>query len=317
MWELNTESISLKSSNGVDTLSGVIWSVPQVKPRALIQISHGMCEYIQRYRPLAEYLAQRGFILFGNDHLGHGETSGQDKPNGYFGKDGRVYVLKDLYRVNQMVRARYPGLPVILLGHSMGSFFARWFAVQYPDALDALILSGTAGPNPALPFAIWLSRMMARYKGEGHTAKLLNVMAFGAYLEKIKHPKTCFDWISRDEQVVQQYMQDEKCTFIFTANGFHELFCTLRRVSKPQWAAQVRKDLPIWLFAGDADPVGGYGKGVKQVVQMLRKAGVKQVELTLYPGGRHEMLNETNREQVYQDMERWLDGQLKQKEQTS
>lgn len=312
MLDLNIESINFRSSNGIDTVAGYCYTLPGVTPRAIVQISHGMCEYVHRYKELAAILAEQGYVVCGNDHLGHGQTSGENGLDGYFGeKDGRYFVLRDLKKMNQLIRKKYPGLPLVMLGHSMGSFFARWFASQYPEALDALILSGTAGPNPLAGVGIQLTDWLSKYKGGKYVSPHINKLAFGAYLKKIKSAQTPYDWISRDTQLVAQYTSDKKCTFVFTVSAFHELFCVLRKVSTMQWAQSIRKEMPVWLFAGDMDPVGDYGKGVKKVAQLLQQAGVKDVTLTLYPEGRHEMLNETNRLQVYQDMLHWLEKHLK------
>lgn len=312
MSDLHIENISFKSSNGVDTVAGYCYTMPGVKLCAIVQISHGMCEYVHRYKELAEVLAKQGYVVCGNDHLGHGQTSGENGLDGYFGEqDGRYFVLRDLKQMNDLIRQKYPGLPLVLLGHSMGSFFARWFASQYPQALDALMLSGTAGPNPLAGVGIRLTEWLAHHKGGTYVSPYVNKLAFGAYLKKVNSPKTPYDWISRDMGLVAKYAADKKCTFVFTVSAFHELFCVLRQVSSLQWAQGINKDLPIWLFAGDMDPVGDYGKGVKKVAQLLKQAEIKAVTLTLYPGGRHEMLNETNRQQVYQDMLRWLAQHVK------
>lgn len=170
MSDLKTESISFKSSNGKDTIAGYFYTMPDIAPKAILQISHGMCEHIERYREFAEFMAQHGFVVCGNDHLGHGKTSGEEGIDGYFGeKDGRFYVLRDLHTMNLLARKKYPDLPLILLGHSMGSFFARWFAAEYPDAMDALIISGTGGPNPLVNVGISISGWISSVKGSSFT----------------------------------------------------------------------------------------------------------------------------------------------------
>ena len=223
-------------------------------------------------------------------------------------KDGRKFVLQDLHEMNRLAREAYPGLPVILLGHSMGSFFARMYAVLYPETLHALVLSGTGGPNPLAGVGLALTEAIGRVKGRKHRSKFLNNMAFGQYLKRVDSPDTPYDWISRDKEVVARYAQDAKCTFIFTASAFHELMAILRAVNRPQWAQKVDKRLPVALFAGDADPVGDYGRGVESVYRALKDAGVKDVFLKLYPGARHEILNETNRAEVYADILAWCDA---------
>lgn len=299
-----------KSSNGTDIVAGYYYTCPGMEPRCILQISHGMCEYIGRYDDFAGYMAQKGYVVCGNDHLGHGATSsGPNGTDGYFAeKDGRKFVLQDLHEMNRLAREAYPGLPVILLGHSMGSFFARMYAVLYPETLHALVLSGTGGPNPLAGVGLALTEAIGRVKGRKHRSKFLNNMAFGQYLKRVDSPDTPYDWISRDKEVVARYAQDAKCTFIFTASAFHELMAILRAVNRPQWAQKVDKRLPVALFAGDADPVGDYGRGVESVYRALKDAGVKDVFLKLYPGARHEILNETNRAEVYADILAWCDA---------
>lgn len=312
MLGIKTEDISFKSSNGRNTVSAWAFTDPQVHPRAIVQISHGMCEYIGRYREFAEFMAGNGFIVCGNDHLGHGKTSAGTQENGFFGPNGRRFVLQDMYQLNQQIRKLYPGLPVILLGHSMGSFFSRLFASEYPDAIDALILSGTGGKNPAASAGIALSALLSKLKGPTYRSKLMDKMAFGNYLKKIQNPKTKYDWISSDEQVVAKYAADPMCTFLFTVNGFHEMLLVLRSVSSQDWADKLSKETPVYLFSGDMDPVGDYGAGVKQVFGWIKNAGVQDVTLKLYENGRHEMLNEVERPQVYADVLAWCEAHVKQ-----
>ncbi|HIY11001.1 MAG TPA: lysophospholipase [Candidatus Anaerofilum excrementigallinarum] len=307
MLEIRRRDIWFESSSGTGRVAGYLYYCPMVFPRGIVQISHGMCEYIGRYDEFANFLAENGYAVAGNDHLGHGATSG-DGLNGYFGPSkGAEYILRDLWQMNQLARQQFPGIPCILLGHSMGSFFARLFAAKYPGAIDGLILSGTAGPNPAVGAGITLSEWVCRTKGDKYVSGAIQKLAFGSYLSRIPQPRTPYDWISRDIAVVDKYATDPKCTFWFTASAFHEMFVVLRAVSSSRWAQRIPKQLPIFLFAGDADPVGDYGKGVKKVEELLRQAGVKDLELKLYPEGRHEMLNEINRDEVYRDVLRWLE----------
>lgn len=312
MWEVKTENISFDSACPGQKTAGYFFVSPQLeRPKALVQLCHGMCEHLGRYEDFAAFLVRHGYGVFGNDHLGHGRTSNLGGEDGFFAeKNGRYFVLKDLKTMNELGRERWPGQPVILLGHSMGSFFARWFAAEYPDALDALIISGTAGPNPAAGAGSLAADLMCLLQGAHGHSPLLQKLAFGNYLARVENPKTPHDWISRDRDVVRRYAADPKCTFTFTNSAMGELTRTLRQVSGQDWADRLRKAMPVLLLAGDADPVGGYGNGVRQVYAMLQKAGLTDLTLTLYPGGRHEMLNEINREQVYADVLAWCDRAL-------
>lgn len=312
MSEVKKSVIRFNSANGTDEVVGYYYVCEGVKPRAVLQISHGMCEFIGRYDDFAATMARAGYVVCGNDHLGHGETSsGTHGVDGYFApENGRDYVLQDLHHMNSLAATEYPGLPMILLGHSMGSFFARRYAVTYPETLHALILSGTGGPNPLGGVGIMLTRMIGKLRGFTYRSKLVYRLAFGAYLKKVDAPRTPYDWISRDTEIVDKYAADPKCTFLFTVGGFHELMHTLNTVNTPQWAQRMPKHLPILLFSGDKDPVGDYGKGVQTVASLLRDAGVEDVTLKLYPDGRHEMLNETNRKEVYADVLAWCNAHI-------
>ena len=278
MPEVKKNAISFKSSNGTDIVAGIITPVPGWN-RAV------SCKFPRHVRISSAVMTilpgiwrRKAMWFCGNDHLGHGATSsGPNGTDGYFAeKDGRKFVLQDLHEMNRLAREAYPGLPVILLGHSMGSFFARMYAVLYPETLHALVLSGTGGPNPLAGVGLALTEAIGRVKGRKHRSKFLNNMAFGQYLKRVDSPDTPYDWISRDKEVVARYAQDAKCTFIFTASAFHELMAILRAVNRPQWAQKVDKRLPVALFAGDADPVGDYGRGVESVYRALKDAGVKR-----------------------------------------
>ena len=310
MLETRKNAIKFNSSNGVNQIAGYWFENEGVRPKAILQISHGMCEYFLRYEEFAVFMAQHGYLVCGNDHLGHGESV-PDGQEGFFApQDGADYILRDLYQMNALVSRKYPGLPVLLLGHSMGSFFARRYAVLYPETIKALILSGTAGPNPMAKLGIALTEMLGKAKGPQHRSALVHLMAFGQYLKKIPHYATPYDWITRDEEIIQRYANDSKCTFMFTVSAFHDLMRTLDAVSSEHWANRLPKTLPVALFSGDMDPVGDYGRGVRKVYQMLRKAGVKDVEMKLYHGARHEVLNETNRAEVYEDILAWCEKRL-------
>ncbi|MDL2323685.1 alpha/beta hydrolase [Ruminococcaceae bacterium OttesenSCG-928-A16] len=307
MQKIERKSIWFNSADGKNKIAGFFYTCPEVEPFCVLQISHGMCEYIDRYQDFAYFLARNGVVVCGNDHLGHGASASTEDDLGYFTeKGGRKFALQDLHTMNQKAHEAYPHLPVVLLGHSMGSFFARRYAALWPKTISGLVISGTGGPNPLAAAGIAMAGLVAKIKGPRHRSSLVHNMAFGAYLKKIENPKTPYDWISRDEEIVALYANDAKCVFQFTVNGFHELFSALKDVSSPGWAAGINKQMPVYMFAGDADPVGDYGKGVVTVYNWLRDAGVKNVQLKLYPGGRHEMLNETNRAEVYDDVLEFL-----------
>ncbi len=300
---------SFKSSNGSDTIFYDLYR-PE-RPRALLQLSHGMCEYIGRYAPLADFLAREGFVVFGNDHLGHGRSAASEADYGYFGSsDGWRHMVEDLHLLNGLIRADFPGLPCFLLGHSMGSFLARAYLARYGSGLAGAIICGTSGGNPLLPIGRALTALTIRTKGERHRSPFIQKLMFGQYNCRYDDRETDFDWISRDREVVRQYMADARCQFVFTAAGFRDLLSLLTFVSSSDWPRLVPSTLPVLLISGDMDPVGDYGKGVQKVYDRLRKAGVADLRLRLYPGARHELLNETNREEVFADIRDWLHTRL-------
>ena len=310
MLECKKDVIKFDSANGIHQIQGYLFYQEGVQPKAMIQISHGMCEYLERYSDFASFLVKQGYLVFGNDHLGHG-NSALPEDYGYFApQDGSEFVVQDLYLMNRKMAQMYPNIPIFLLGHSMGSFMARQYALLYPETIYALILSGTGGPHPLSGMGIVLTKWISALKGGRYRSKLVNHLAFGSFLSKIDTPKTPHDWITRDEEIVQAYASDPRCTFIFTVSAFHELLQVQNKVNQVSWAQKMQKDLPIALFAGDADPVGNYGKGVMRVHEMLKQAGVKDLYCKLYPNARHEILNEINRAEVYQDILNWCEQQL-------
>ncbi len=306
-------NIWFESADGRSKIAGYFYEDPAVKPFCVLQISHGMCEFIERYEDFAQFLTAQGVAVCGNDHIGHGASVAESEDFGYFSeKDGRRFALADLTTMNKKAHEAYPGLPLVLLGHSMGSFFARKYAAEYPETIDGLIISGTAGPNPLAGMGIALTSFLSRVKGPRYRSRFVAGLATGSYLKRIELPNTAYDWISSDVDIVSAYAADPRCTFLFTVNGYHELFCALRDVSSPAWAVAIPKEMPVLMIQGAADPVGDYGKGTEKVRHWLHGAGVKNLTYKTYPGMRHEVLNEVGRQQVYDDVLAFLQQWRKQ-----
>ena len=298
--------LPLQSATGQGELYVRVWE-PENQPKAVLQIVHGMAEHIERYDRFARYLNQNSILVVGADNASHGKSISKDGIRGYFGAEhGWNSLIQDIQSVHSIIKQSYCGLPCILFGHSMGSFLARSYAARHGDDLDGFIFCGTAGKNPALPVAKVLARSEIRKNGASTPSRLLDKLSFGAYNNAFKPNRTPFDWLSRDEAEVDKYVDDPACGFVFTAAGFRDLFDGLGEVSGPQWARRVPKR-PILLIAADADPVGANGKGVKQVEAWLVQSG-HRVKCILYPGARHELLNETNREQVSDDVRLFVEG---------
>ena len=308
----NTKSYELRkirfaSTDGKSRVAGYIFE-PRSEIRAIIQISHGMCEHIMRYEPLADELCARGFLVCGHDHIGHGNTAPDKQHLGFTAKGGGVsYLIRDLYKMTKLIKSEYPNIPVVLLGHSMGSFIARRYIACYGGALRAAIISGTAGPESPTGLGKKLAKKIMKRKGEGYRSEFLRKISMGSYNKKFKREKCPHSWLTRDKNVWEKCACDPLCNYIFTVRGYYDLFELLESVSRKEWARSVPRKLPILLVSGDMDPVGNYGKGVKKVFKSLKRAGVKDVTMRLYYDGRHEMFNETNRIEVINDTVEWLD----------
>lgn len=287
--------------------------LPEGQPKAVLQITHGMVEYIQRYDDFARCLTQRGFLVTGHDHLGHGGSIRTKEDYGYFAEqDANATVLADVHRLTQLTKEAYPGLPYFLLGHSMGSFYARQYLCQYGQELDGAIIMGTGcQPRMLVRAGKLLTSLVAAVKGWHHRSKLVTSVAFGSYNKRFEPVRTPKDWLTRDEAIVDAYIADERSSFIFTLNAYYAMFTGIGRLYDKTLLARMPKDLPIFFVAGEEDPVGDFGKGVCRAAQMCRDAGLTKVDLKLYPGDRHEILNELDRQNVYGDLAQWLESNIK------
>lgn len=296
------------AASGEGEISYRIWRCEGIEAKAIVQIAHGMAEHSERYDHFASHLASNGYVVCANDHAGHGKS--ENGCSGFFApKDGWKYVIEDVKRLMDIVAEKYK-LPCILLGHSMGSFIARCFAAEYGSELKGMILSGTGGPNSLAKLGLALANAQIALRGQKSQGKLLDKIAFGKANEKIKSPTTEKDWLSCDESVVQAYCDDPACGFLFTASGFRDLLKWQITASLMETMRKYPKDLPILIIGGGQDFVGDYGKGSRTVSAMLKEAGIQDVQLKLYENGRHEMLNELNRSEVYSGVLGWLDSHL-------
>ncbi len=293
------------SATGLCDIRYRMW-IPE-EPHAAVQITHGMAEHIDRYDDFASFLAENGVLAYGNDIASHGKSIKDGVPKGYFGeKNGWDAIVQDMRTMRDLVRADYPGIPFVLFGHSMGSFLARTYAGRDGTDFDAFIFSGTAGSNPAIGIAKWIAKREIKKTGGREPSAALFNLSFGSYNKAFRPNRTEDDWLSRDEAMVDRYVADENCGFPFTAHAMLDVFDGLTEISSEKWAARVPKR-PILLMSGAKDPVGGAGKGVKQVYGWLKKTR-HDPELKLYEDGRHEMLNELNRKDVYNDVLLFIDA---------
>ncbi|MDR3284247.1 MAG: lysophospholipase [Treponema sp.] len=285
------------------------WYDDTASPKALLVIAHGMSEYIDRYDNFARFMVANGYAVYGNDHLGHGKTVVKLEDRGYFAEsDGRLHVMNDMRTLCGIAKKNFPGVKVVLMGHSMGSFIARLFCMNYSKEIDAAIFMGTSGKNPLSALALFLANVIARFKGEKHISPFYTKLVSGTNNQAYKNSKTGFDWLNTDEGEIKKYMSDELCGFPFTISGYRELAKMLIDINEPCWAANIKADLPVLVISGEGDPVGAFGKGVRETCQGLQDAGITDVTLKLYPGLRHEILNEPDKAQVYKDLLVWCDS---------
>ena len=286
--------------------------VPDAEPRAIVQIIHGIAEYIDRYDEFMSFLADNGIIAVGTDHLGHGKSIESEEQTGFFAYDnGWDYVVRDEEVLRLAMHENYPELPIIVFGHSMGSFMARTLLIRYPDAFNAAIISGTGNQGAALVNGgLFMGNLVTGLKGAHHYSKFLNNLAFGSYNKIYDNPKTEYDWLSRDEANVQKYIDDPLCGFIPSCSLFRDMMTGVKFITNKKNLTAMNKDMPVYFMSGDMDPVGECGKGVQKAYNNFLEAGMKDVSIKLYPGGRHEMLNEINKDGVYTDILAWLDSKI-------
>lgn len=298
--------LTYQSADGVSTVHACVWEPTECAPRGVIQLAHGMCEYAERYDAWARRFAAAGFVFCGNDHLGHGKTAPDEAHLGYTAKrNGASYLVEDVHTLTVLMKKAYPALPVVLYGHSMGSFVARLYLTRYGEELAGALISGTAGAGGPARVARTLAHVIAAFRGDMHRSKLLTDLAFGSYNNKFGKGDSAA-WLTRESDVRAAYRGDVFCSFRFTLAGYDTLFSLLAEVSRKKWANGVPKSLPVLLFSGDMDPVGNYGRGVREVYERMQRAGCN-VRMKLYPDGRHEMHKETNRDEVFADLLNYLE----------
>lgn len=300
------------------TSSGVpvrvrVWNPVSRSPRAVVQISHGMVEHIDRYDAFARFLAANGFAVYGNDHLGHGGTARTPDDIGFFGdRGGWECLVEDMATLTKLARERHPGLPCFLYGHSMGSFLARSYAFRHPDIqLAGMLLTGT-NFLPRITSMAGLALFSTARMLFGHRSRpvRLDRILFGNYNRPFEPARTPRDWLSRDESIVDAYMLDPLCGFVFTTSAYQELMRGLSEIVRQDRIRRMDPALPVWIGCGEFDTVGNCGEGARRTAEAFQAAGLAPPTLKVYPGARHELLNETCRDEVYGDICRWLESRL-------
>lgn len=307
---MKKEEFYYESGDGLSKIHAVRY-LPENREciRGIVQIVHGMAEYVERYEEFAEYLTNRGYVVTGEDHMGHGKSVGSGNAFGYFcEEDPATILVKDVHRLTEMTRELYPGVPYVMVGHSMGSFITRNYMCDYGSELNGVIILGTGMQSPLL---LRVSKLVAALQklvlGSHHISRLINKTGFGSYNREIANPETEFDWLTRDEEKVREYIEDPMCGFVFTVNGFSALFELISRQYCDAHLERIPKELPVLMLSGLADPVGEYGKGVRRAYESLKNKGLQRIDMKLYQGARHELLNETNRVEVMSDMKQWIE----------
>lgn len=301
-------SFSLTVSDGVP-IAVHSW-LPETAPTGVIMISHGMAEYAMRYDRFAEAAVSRGFAVYANDHRGHGETAGSLSRLGYLADgNGFVRAMEDLHELALEIARRHPGLPVVLLGHSFGSFVSQLFIETYGHLLKACILSGTRGPDPVLGISGAIAAfVIATVSGRKKPSPFMNQLSFGTYNKRIKNPASPSSWLSRDEAEVELYDASPWAGFICTTGFYQDLTRGLLMIHRKKMIASIPRSLPVFLICGSDDPVSNYSKTVRRLASIYSEAGLVDVALKIYDGARHEVLNETNRDEVTADILDWISG---------
>ena len=305
----NFSEITYPSCDGIHTVYAELYTPKTRSAKGIVQLSHGMIDHVGRYRALAEYLTGEGYILAGNHHLGHGRSVLSRDDYGFFAeRGGAELVIEDLYTFNKYLADSFPTLPIVLMGHSMGSFLARLYVLKYPLSVRGVIIHGTSGPNPLLPMGRAVSALVRAVKGPRHRSKLIKSLAFGSYNKRFPDEEGENAWLTRNYQLVMNKQNEKYTDFIFTVAGYQDLFSMICDCNKKKWFSEYPKELPTLIMSGTDDPVGNYGKGPDYVYKHLMISGCKSVSLKLYEGARHELFNETSADEAFSDIVLWLDG---------
>lgn len=295
------------SADMITKIHAVKW-VPDGEVKCILQIVHGMLEYIDRYDKFANAMADLGIIVSGNDHLGHGLSLINEENRGFFSEnDGNKVVIDDINKLNNILKEEYPNVPYFILGHSMGSFLVRQYITIYNSDINGAIIIGTGHqPYALLKAGLIITKLIATIKGWRYRSKFVNNLAIGNNNKKFEPSRTNVDWLSRDEKIVDEYIRDKKINFIFTLNSYYNMFKGMLTLYDDSNLKKMFKDLPIIILSGDQDPVGNFGKDIVMINEKYRNLGIKDVSHILYKEDRHEILNELDRKIVYKDIGDWI-----------
>lgn len=306
------ETLSFKSFDGTSAINARFWVDGNVEPKGVVQLVHGMAEHIDRYDEFARYLASHGFAVCGHDHIGHGGSVNDSAQLGHMPmKGGAEILIEDVDSLRKAASSRYPDLPYFIFGHSMGSFTTRCYLARHGEGLSGAILCGT-GNQPAALSATGnaLCHIIGFVRGSEYRSKLIDSLAAGGFNNAIDNPRTAVDWISHSKENVDAYLADDHCGFMFSAGAYAALTSLTHEAVSKQCVNAYPKDLPLFYVAGEEDPVGACGKGVRAAAKLARSAGVADVQVKLYPHMRHEILNEEDKAQVMDDIAAWIEQRI-------
>ncbi|MEG0873259.1 MAG: alpha/beta fold hydrolase [Clostridia bacterium] len=310
--DYKVEKIEFKSADKIHMIKGKIY-IPKNKEdiKGIIQISHGMCEYIGRYTKFFEYMVKQGFVVCGHDHLGHGESVFTDEELGFFAdENGYKLLVQDLHHFTNIIKSKFVDKPIFLFGHSMGSFIVRCYLSKYGNQITGAIICGTCGLTTVMDPAIKATEMVEKKKGKMYRSKFINDIAFGAFNLKFQPIKTRYDWVSTDEEIVKKYSEDTRCNFVFTTRAFNDLFHLISWCNSTKCFKKTPDALPLLIISGSLDPVGEYSEGVLKVYKLFVENDCKDATLKLYSKLRHELLNEVNYKVIYKDIQNWIENKI-------
>ena len=301
------KEFSYLSGDGVTKIHGIEW-IPDGEIIGILQMCHGMVEYIDRYDEFAVYLAGKGFYVVGHDHLGHGKSVQSQEDYGHFDEvKGNRYLIGDIHMLRQRTMKKYPGLPYFIMGHSMGSFLVRQYLTLYGQGLAVAIIMGTGyQPLPVILAGQLLCKILAAFKGWRHRSRLVDGLCLGIYRSHFKSGGGVGDWTTSDREMWEKYTKDPLCNFRFTLAGYYQMLEGMKSLVKAGSVKRIPKELPVFFVAGEDDPVGAFGKGVRKIYAKYKASGLEKTDLKLYRDDRHEILNETDRDKVYEDLYLWL-----------
>ncbi|WP_195987580.1 alpha/beta hydrolase [Clostridium sp. D53t1_180928_C8] len=285
------------------------WSEVQ-NPKGIVQIVHGMTEYALRYDYFAKKLCENGYIVYAHDQRGHGETSPKDEERGYIAdNEGFDILVENVKELTDIAKKENSNLPIILFGHSMGSFVSQRYIELYGNEINGVILSGTNGkPDSITKLGALISKIEIMFKGREAKSKLMDKLSFGDFNSNFKPTRTGYDWLCSVDEEVDKYIESPMCGFICSTSFYYDLIRGLWKINKKENLNNIPKNLPIYIFAGDKDPVGNFGKGIVNLYDTYKSIGIYDLNYKLYSNGRHEMLNENNKDQVIKDLLEWINN---------